>query len=89
MLSDREQLVLEWIEAHLYETDPELVRMFRQGPPRAGTPHGAPRVMIVFGLVTVAFGAVVAVVPLALSGMVLTFVGLWAASWEYQGLRLA
>lgn len=79
MISDRERRVLERIEAHLRETDPDLVRMFREGLPRAVDP-GMPRVLLVFGLTMVVLGAVAALVPVTLFGMMLTLVALWTAS---------
>jgi hypothetical protein len=68
MLSERDRRVLARMEEDLALSDPHLVRMFHEGPPR--TPgHGLPSVLIVLGLVLAVAGSMIAVVPLALLGV--------------------
>jgi len=84
MLSDRDRRVLARIEAHLTETDPDLVRLFHEGPRRSWG-RGLPHTLLVFGLVMIVLGSVLAAVPVALFGMMLTLVALWVASVRPQG----
>lgn len=85
MLSERERRVLARIEASLKETDPDLVRLFHEGALRP-TVHGLPRTLLVFGLVMVVLGALVAAVPVAMFGMALTVAALWLAWTRSPGL---
>lgn len=78
MLNDWERRVLQRIEAQLRESDPDLVRMFREGPPWA-LGQDMPRTLLVFGLALVVLGALAALAPVTLFGMVLTLVALWSA----------
>lgn len=84
MLSERDRRVLARIEAHFVETDPDLVRLFREGPRGAGG-NALPRTLLVFGLVMIVLGCVVTAVPVALFGVMLTFASLWVASVAPKG----
>lgn len=88
MLSERDRRVLARIEAHLRETDPDLVRLFHDGPRRLGG-NGLPRTLLIFGLVLLVLGCVANAVPVALFGVGLTFVALWAASVNPMGFGRA
>lgn len=86
MLSERERRVLARIEAHLADTDPDLVRLFRDGPRRIGT-SGLPRTLLIFGLAMIVLGSLVTAVPVALFGVMLTLAALYIASVQPRGFR--
>lgn len=83
MLSERDRQVLARMEEDLARSDPQLVQMFHEGPPR--TPgRGLPSTLIVLGVVLAVAGSVIAVVPLALLGIGLIVTALCVAMVRAQ-----
>jgi hypothetical protein len=83
MLSERDRRVLARMEEDLSQSDPQLVRMFHEGPPR--TPgHGLPCTLIALGLVIAVAGSMIAVVSLALLGVGLIATALYVAMLRAQ-----
>lgn len=82
MISERDRRALAKIEQHLIATDPELVRMFREGPRRTGRGHGhgLPSALIVFGIVVAIFGSVISTAAVALLGVAFIVLALYVAA---------
>lgn len=85
MLSERERRVLASIEAQLIETDPDLVRLFREGPQRSAGP-GLARTLLTIGLAMLVFGTLVAA-HVALLGIALSLVALGVAHVSPHGFE--
>ncbi|MGQ0573762.1 MAG: DUF3040 domain-containing protein [Pseudonocardia sp.] len=79
MLSERDRRELAGIEQGLVTTDPDLVRMFREGP-RRERGEVRPTTLLVVGLVLAVVGSMLAMVPLALGGVTLVVAALYVAS---------
>lgn len=78
MLSERDRRVLARIEEHLAQTDPDLVRLFREGP-RRGRGNGLPGALIALGLLLAVLGSMLATVPVALLGVSMIVLALYVA----------
>jgi hypothetical protein len=83
MLSERDRRVLARIEEDLAQSDPELVRMFHEGVPRARG-QGLPATLVALGLLLAVGGALIAVLPLALLGVVMIVAALYVATVRAQ-----
>jgi hypothetical protein len=77
MISERDRRALARIEEHLAETDPDLVRMFREGPRRRRSAHGLPGVLIGIGVLLAVFGSIISTLAVALLGVALIVVALY------------
>lgn len=78
MLSDRERRTLARIERELVASDPDLVRLFH-GAAAGPTDSPAPIFLLVTGLVLLVLGSLIAVVPVAVVGMIFSVVALFTA----------
>jgi hypothetical protein len=78
VLSERESRTLARIERHLAATDPRLARILSTGVlPR---PRWAnPTVLLVIGLLMLAFGSVIAAVPVVLLGIAMGVIAMFTA----------
>lgn len=77
MINERERRVLARIEQHLVTSDPEFARLFHTAARRqSGT---TPRTLLAMGLALLVLGAAVAAVPVAVFGMIVSVVALFAA----------
>ncbi len=83
MLSERERRVLASIEAQFIETDPDLVRLFRDGSRRPAGP-GLARTLLAIGLTLMVVGTLVAA-HVALLGIAVSLVALWVAHLTPHG----
>jgi hypothetical protein len=86
VLSDRERRTLARIERELTASDPDLVRLFARAA-RRGSDSSTPIVLLVTGLAVLVFGSVIAVVPVAVLGMVLSVFALFTARGRTSMLR--
>lgn len=71
MLSERDRRVLAQIERYLAESDPALVRLFRNAPRADRGNHTTSRYVLITGLVLFSIGAIAVALPLTLFGIVL------------------
>ncbi len=76
MLSDRERRVLERIEQELKRSDPDLVRMFTRMRTRRAS---GPAVLLGVGLVVMVLGSAIVSVSVAMLGIAIAGVALFAA----------
>ncbi|MGD9525284.1 DUF3040 domain-containing protein [Pseudonocardia sp.] len=79
MISERDRRALAKIEEHLAATDPELVRMFREGPRRRSR-LGLPGALIALGVVLAVFGSIISTLAVALLGVAFIVVALYIAA---------
>lgn len=79
MLSDRERRILARIERHLVESDPDLARMFAGELRLRSSGSGTPTLMLVAGLMMLVFGSLLAIIPVAVTGMALAVFALFVA----------
>lgn len=87
MLNDRERRTLARIERHLIESDPDLARLFTAGPGRQAAT--TPTFLLVAGLALMVLGSIAAVVPVAVMGMLVSMVSLFAAYSRPTGFGYA
>jgi hypothetical protein len=78
VLSDRERRTLERMEQHLRASDPDFVHRFHSAAAPARS-DGAPRVLLVLGLLLMVLGSALAAVPLAVLGIGLSLAALVTA----------
>jgi uncharacterized membrane protein YdbT with pleckstrin-like domain len=71
LLSPRDRRVLAQIERYLADTDPDLVRLFRNGPRVDQGSRATSRYVLITGLVVFSIGAIAVALPLTLFGIVL------------------
>lgn len=71
MLSPRDRRVLTQIERYLADTDPDLVRLFRNAPGADQGSRAMSRYVLLTGLVLFSIGAIASALPLALFGIAL------------------
>lgn len=91
MLNERERRVLAWIERHLTETDPDLVRLFHGGSPKIST-NGPARSLLTIGLILLVLGSVAGAIPVGMFGVAISVLALWiayAGSGGFGSPRLA
>ncbi|MFC4946921.1 DUF3040 domain-containing protein [Pseudonocardia sp. GCM10023141] len=88
MLSERERRILARIERHLVESDPDLARLFagHLRAYRSTSISGAHTLMLVAGLVMLVAGSLLAVIPIAITGMVVSVFALFVAHTRPQRL---
>jgi hypothetical protein len=86
VLSDRERRTLARIERELTTSDPDLVKLFVAAGLR-DTSRPVPVLLLVTGLALLVFGSVIAVVPVAVLGMVLSVFALFTARGRTSMLR--
>ena len=78
MLNDRERRMLERIERHLIESDPDFVRLFAADARRAREGR-MPTILLVAGLALMVLGSLLVAVPVALLGITLSLFALFTA----------
>ena len=86
MLSDRERRTLARIERELTASDPDLVQLFARAAARRSD-SDAPIFLLVTGLVLLVFGSLIAVVPVAVIGMIVSVVALFSARGRTSMIR--
>lgn len=86
MLSDRERRTLARIERHLTESDPDLVRLFARAAAR-DSDSPTPIFLLVTGLALLVFGSLIAAVPVAVVGMIVSVVALFTARGRTSMIR--
>lgn len=86
MLSDRERRTLARIERELTASDPDLVRLFADKVTR-GSAGDTPIFLLVTGLALLVFGSLIAVVPVAVVGMIVSVVALFTARGRTSMIR--
>ena len=86
MLSDRERRTLARIERELIASDPDLVRLFAGGAARDAD-GVAPIFLLVMGLALLVFGSLIAIVPIAVVGMIVSVVALFTARGRTSMIR--
>lgn len=86
MLSERERRALARIERELTASDPDLVRLFAGAAVR-GSGSDAPILLLVTGLALLVFGSLIAVVPVAVIGMIVSVVALFTARGRTSMIR--
>lgn len=79
MLSERDHRVLARIERQLIESDPDFARLFADHALRSSPAGSTPTFLLIAGLALLVIGSIVAVVAVAVAGMVLSMVALFAA----------
>lgn len=79
MISERDRRALAGIEQHLVATDPDLVRMFREGP-RRRPGQGLPCVLVVLGVVLAVFGSIISTLAVAVLGIAFILVALYVSA---------
>jgi Protein of unknown function (DUF3040) len=88
VLSDRERRILERIELHLVESDPEFARLFATFHHRHGESR-VPAFLLVVGLALMVLGSMTVAVPLALAGITLSIFALFSAYTRSSAVRRA
>ncbi len=78
MLNDRERRILERIERHLIESDPEFARLFSSLHHRGGQSR-MPAFLMVTGLALMVLGSMAVAVPVALAGITVSLFALFTA----------
>ncbi|MBN9098936.1 MULTISPECIES: DUF3040 domain-containing protein [unclassified Pseudonocardia] len=86
MLSDRERRTLARIERELVASDPDLVRLFAGAASRRPE-RDTPIFLLVTGLALLVFGSLIAVVPVAVVGMIVSVVALFTARGRTSMIR--
>ncbi len=86
MLSDRERRTLARIERELTASDPHLVQLFSGAAVRDGD-SPLPTFLLVAGLALLVFGSLIAAVPVAVFGMVLSLFALFTARGRTSMIR--
>lgn len=86
MLSERERRILARIERHLIESDPDLVRLFARATAHDSN-SSAPLFLLVTGLALLVFGSLIAAVPVAVVGMIVSVVALFTARGRTSIIR--
>jgi len=86
VLSDREWRTLARIERELTATDPDLVRLFHGAAVR-DLDSPMPTFLLVAGLVLIVFGSLIAAVPVAVVGMVMSVFALFTARGRTSMIR--
>lgn len=86
MLSDRERRALARMERELNASDPDLVRLFASTA-SSGADSPLPTFLLVAGLALLVFGSLIAAVPVAVVGMVLSVFALFTARGRTSMIR--
>lgn len=86
VLSDRERRTLARMERHLSDSDPDLVRLFARAAAR-DPDSSTPIFLLVTGLALLVFGSLIAAVPVAVAGMVLSVFALFTARGRTSMIR--
>jgi Protein of unknown function (DUF3040) len=88
VLNDRERRILERIERHLIESDPDFARLFTTTLHRG--PEGrVPTILLVVGLLLMVMGSMMVAVPLALIGVAVALYALFTAYTRSTNARRA
>ncbi len=77
MLNERERRSLARIEQQLVTSDPDFARLFQTAAHRQ--PGTTPRTLLVVGLALLVLGAATTAVPIAVFGMLIATVAIFAA----------